>query len=62
MLSARLNLVERWFAELTNRRLRRSAHRGITELEADVRGSVKGLARAATPPGSRTVYSRRLRH
>ncbi|WP_132301009.1 hypothetical protein [Kribbella sp. VKM Ac-2568] len=37
MLGARLNLVERWFAELTNRRLRRSAHRSITELEADVR-------------------------
>jgi transposase len=32
-----LNLVERWFAELTNRKLRRSAHRSITELEADVR-------------------------
>ena len=37
MLGARLNLVERWFAELTNRRLSRSAHRSITELEADVR-------------------------
>jgi len=32
-----LNLVERWFAELTNRKLRRSAHRSITELEADIR-------------------------
>jgi transposase len=31
------NLVERWFAELTNRTLRRSAHRSVTELEADVR-------------------------
>lgn len=31
-----LNLVERWFGELTNRKLRRSAHRSITELEADV--------------------------
>ncbi|MEU4295556.1 IS630 family transposase [Kribbella sp. NPDC026596] len=36
--SSWLNLVERWFAELTNRKLRRSAHRSITELEADVRG------------------------
>jgi transposase len=35
--SSWLNLVERWFAELTNRKLRRSAHRSITELEADVR-------------------------
>jgi transposase len=32
-----LNLVERWFAELTTRKLRRSAHRSVTELEADVR-------------------------
>jgi hypothetical protein len=32
-----LNLVERWFAELTNRKLRRSAHHSITELEADIR-------------------------
>jgi transposase len=32
-----LNLVERWFAELTNRKLRRSAHRSVIELETDVR-------------------------
>jgi hypothetical protein len=31
------NLVERWFAELTNRKLRRSAHRSVTELEDDIR-------------------------
>jgi transposase len=31
-----LNLVERWFAELTNRKLRRSSHRSVTELEADL--------------------------
>lgn len=35
--SSWLNLVERWFAELTNRKLRRSAHRSITALEADVK-------------------------
>lgn len=35
--SSRLNPVERWFAELTNRKLRRSARRSITELEADIR-------------------------
>jgi transposase len=35
--SSWLNLVERWFAELTTRKLRRSAHRSVTELEADVR-------------------------
>jgi transposase len=32
-----LNLVERWFAELTNRKLRRSTHRSVNELEADIR-------------------------
>ncbi|NEE04806.1 IS630 family transposase [Phytoactinopolyspora halotolerans] len=32
-----MNLVERWFAELTSRKLRRSAHRSVVELEADVR-------------------------
>jgi transposase len=32
-----LNLVERWFAELTNRKLRRSTHRSVTDLERDVR-------------------------
>lgn len=31
------HLVERWFAELTNRKLRRSAHRGVTELETVIR-------------------------
>ncbi len=31
-----LNLVERWFAELTNRKLRRSTHRSVAELEADL--------------------------
>jgi transposase len=35
--SSWINLVERWFAELTNRKLRRSAHRSVTELEADIR-------------------------
>jgi transposase len=34
--SSWLNLVERWFAELTTRKLRRSAHRSVAELEADL--------------------------
>jgi transposase len=32
-----LNLVERWFAELTNRKLRSSAHRSVIDLERDIR-------------------------
>jgi transposase len=35
--SSWLNLAERWFAELTTRKLRRSAHRSVTELEAGIR-------------------------
>jgi transposase len=34
--SSWLNLVERWFAELTTRKLRRSAHRNVRELTADI--------------------------
>jgi transposase len=33
-----LNLVEHWSAELTCRKLRRSAHRSVLELERDIRG------------------------
>ena len=29
--------MERWSAELTNHKLRRSAHRSVTELETDIR-------------------------
>jgi len=32
-----LNLVERWFAELTNKQIRRGAHRSVSELEAAIR-------------------------
>jgi transposase len=35
--SSWMNLVERWFAELTRRKLRRSAHRSVTDLETDIR-------------------------
>lgn len=31
-----LNLVERWFAELTRRKLKRSTHHSVTELERDI--------------------------
>jgi transposase len=32
-----LNLVERWFAELTNKQIRRGSHRSVTALEAAIR-------------------------
>jgi transposase len=35
--SSWLNLVERWFAELTRRLLKRSAHRNVQALEADLK-------------------------
>lgn len=36
--SSWLNLVERWFAELTEKALRRGSHRNVRELEAAIRG------------------------
>jgi transposase len=36
-----LNLVERWFAELTNRKLRRSVHCSVAALEADVKAWIE---------------------
>ena len=35
--SSWLNLVERWFGELTNKKLRRGAHRSVRDLNADIR-------------------------
>jgi transposase len=35
--SSWINLVERWFAELTNKKLRRGTHRSVRELNADIR-------------------------
>jgi transposase len=47
--SSWLNLVERWFAELTNRKLRRSAHRNVRELEADIRAWIDAWNDAPRP-------------
>ena len=33
-----LNLVERWFAELTTKRIKRGAHTSVPDLERDIRG------------------------
>jgi transposase len=35
--SSWLNLVERWFGELTSRKLRRGTHRSVRELNHDIR-------------------------
>jgi transposase len=35
--SSWLNLVERWFAELTNKKIRRGTHRTVQDLNADIR-------------------------
>ena len=47
--SSWLNLVVRWFAELTNRKLRRSAHRSVTELETDIRKWINEWNKAPRP-------------
>ena len=39
--SSWLNLVERWFAELTNKKLRRSAHRSVRQLNTDIRAWIE---------------------
>ena len=39
--SSWLNLVERWFSELTNKKIKRSAHRSVEELNADIRAWIE---------------------
>jgi transposase len=39
--SSWLNLVERWFAELTNKKLRRGAHRSVGQLNTDIRAWIE---------------------
>jgi transposase len=39
--SSWLNLVERWFAELTTKKLRRGTHRSVPALNADIRAWIK---------------------
>ncbi len=39
--SSWLNLVERWFAELTTKLLRRGAHRSVRALNADIRAWIE---------------------
>jgi transposase len=39
--SSWLNLVERWFTELTTKKLRRGAHRSVRQLNADIRAWIE---------------------
>ena len=39
--SSWLNLIERWFGELTSKKLRRGAHRSVRDLNADIRDWVE---------------------
>jgi transposase len=39
--SSWLNLVERWFSELTSKKLRRGTHRSVHELNTDIRGWIE---------------------
>jgi transposase len=38
--SSWLNLVERWLAELTSKKLRRGSHRSVRELNPDIRARI----------------------
>ena len=40
-----MNLVERWFSALTTKKLKRSAHRNVKELAADIIGLGRHLER-----------------
>src|SRR5271167_2902676 len=44
-----LNLVERWFAELTNKQLRRGVHRSVAQLKAAIRDFIAAHHAKATP-------------
>jgi transposase len=39
--SSWLNLIERWFAELTTKKLRRGAHRSVRQLNTDIRAWIQ---------------------
>ncbi|MEV6602525.1 transposase, partial [Kutzneria sp. NPDC051319] len=39
--SSWLNLVERWFSELTTKKLQRGAHRSVRALNADIRDWIR---------------------
>jgi transposase len=44
-----LNLVERWFAELTNKQLRRGVHRSVAQLKTAIRAFIAAHHATATP-------------
>ena len=44
-----LNLVERWFAELTNKQLRRGVHRSVVQLKSAIREFIAAHHAKATP-------------
>jgi len=44
-----LNLVERWFAELTNKQIRRGTHRSVAELETAIRSWLENWNRDPRP-------------
>lgn len=43
------NLVERWFSELTNKKLRRGAHRSVGQLNADIRAWIESWNESPRP-------------
>ena len=55
--SSWLNLVERWFGELTTKKLQRGTHRSVRALNADIRAWIDDLERQ--PPALRLDQDRR---
>src|SRR3954453_16996147 len=44
-----INRVERWFAELTGKQIRRAVHSSTKKLEADIRAFLRGTTRTPSP-------------
>lgn len=47
--SSWLNLVERWFAELTNKKLRRDTHTSVRALNSDIRSWIDAWTTTPRP-------------
>ena len=58
-----INQVERWFAELTRKKLRRGVHTSTKQLEADIRAFSSVTTKSQSHidgPNSQMTFSRRL--
>jgi hypothetical protein len=55
-----LNQVERWFALLTQRQIKRGSHRSVQELEAAIREFIAAIASNQNPSAGQNLQTRFL--